>query len=130
MIQIRLLIAALAVLVPASAAFAQWGEVKSDHFSIFYQSAGKGDAEFVRSWLDRTEELMQAKYGVIPNRYFVTFYLHPAPTQDANTNKALNRCCSRDERGINIGTIDYLSPSASRGLRGHCCRASDCRRTI
>jgi hypothetical protein len=55
---------------------------------------------------------MKSKYAVTPDRYRIWFYLHPAPTEKADISRALNRCCTSDERGINTGTIDYLSPSA------------------
>jgi hypothetical protein len=105
-------IVAVALLLTGTVS-AQWMEVKTDHYSILYQPGYEGDVDFARTWLNRAEELMKTKYGVVPDRYLITFYLHRAPTDKADTSRALNRCCTLDERGINTGSIDYLSPSAA-----------------
>ena len=95
-----------------SRADAQWLEAKSAHYSIFYQAGYEQDVAFTRTRLDRAEDLMKSKYGVSPSAYYISFSLHPAPTQTADVNRAQNRCCTRRDAGIQTGTIDYLAPSA------------------
>jgi hypothetical protein len=65
---------ALALLVPTGTVAAQWMAVKNDHYSILYQPGYESDFQFARTWLNRAEELMKTKYGVIPDRYFIAFY--------------------------------------------------------
>lgn len=101
-----------------------WIETKRAHYSIFSQPGFEKDVEFVRMWMDRAEALMRSKYGVTPDRYRISFYLHPAPTEHADVGRALNRCCTPDAKGIGIGTIDYLAPSAPAMLAAATARSS------
>ncbi len=91
---------------------AQRMEVKSDHYSILYQSGYEKDAQFTRAWLDRAEDLLKTKYGVPYSGFYVSFYLYPAPMEFADVGLANLRCCSKDADGIRTGTISYLAPSA------------------
>jgi len=91
---------------------AQWIETKRPHYSIFAQPGYEADVELARTWMDRAETLMKSKYGVVPDRYRISLYLHPAPTGSANVGLAVNRCCTPDASGLKTGTIDYLAPSA------------------
>jgi hypothetical protein len=103
---------ALALFGATSSADAQWLEAKGAHYSIFYQAGYEQDVAFTRTQLDQAEALMKSKYGVSPSAYHISFYLHPAPTQTADVNRAQNRCCTRRDAGIQTGTIDYLAPSS------------------
>ncbi|HKE88396.1 MAG TPA: hypothetical protein VKB50_31785 [Vicinamibacterales bacterium] len=103
----------VALAATPTVADAQWIELKRPYYSVFHAAGFERDAELTLTWMDRTEALMKAKYGVTPERYRVSVYLHPAPTDKIDVNRALNNCCTRDNRGINVGTIDYLSPSAA-----------------
>jgi hypothetical protein len=96
---------------------AQWIEQKTAHYSIFYQSGYEQDAAFTRTLLDGAEDLLKTKYGVPYGGFYVSVYLHPAPTQNAGTDLANLQCCSKDapgaSGGIKTGTISYLAPSAA-----------------
>jgi hypothetical protein len=82
-------------------------------YSVFYQSGFEDDVKFVRTWLDRAEELLKDKYGVPFIGFHVSVYLYPAPTQNADVGVANLRCCSNGSNGEKTGTISYLAPSAS-----------------
>jgi hypothetical protein len=61
-----------------------WLQLKGEHYMILYQVNYEKDAEFARTWMDRTEQLMKAKYGVTPDHYQMSVYLFPAPASDIN----------------------------------------------
>ena len=105
-------LALLLTFVTVPCARAQWIEAKNAHYSIFYQAGYEKDAEFTRTWLDRAEELLKSKYGVPFSGYHVSFYLYPAPMQDADVGRATNRCCTAGANGVKTGAIYYLAPSA------------------
>ena len=91
----------------------QWIEAKSRHYSVLYQTGYEKDAGFARMWLDRTEQLMKAKYHATPDHYRMSIYLLPAPSGDMNTvQSGQNQCCTRTSGGINTGTIKLLTLSA------------------
>lgn len=90
-----------------------WIEARSTHYSVFYKAGFDKDAEFARTWADRTEQVMKDKYGVVPTHYRMSIYLHPAPTTNANVDTARNRCCSTGADGVGTGTIDVVAPSAA-----------------
>lgn len=90
----------------------QWIEQKAAHYGIFYQAGYEPDAAFTRTWLDRAEDLLKSKYRLPYSGFYVSVYLHPAPTQNAGTDLANLQCCSKDSNGIRTGTISYLAPSA------------------
>ena len=106
---VRVVTASVFLLAAAQLA---WLELKSAHASILYQAGFEDDAQRIRGWLEDDERVMQAKYGVTPSRYRMSIYLHPAPTANADVNKALNRCCQQTADGLMTGTIDMLAPSA------------------
>jgi hypothetical protein len=91
---------------------AQWLESKQPHYSVFYQRGYEGDARLIERWADATERLMKDKYGVTPAHYRMSVYLHPAPTDRADVNNALNRCCTKASDSLSTGTIDMLAPSS------------------
>jgi len=91
---------------------ASWVEAKSSHFSISYQPGYENDMEFTRTWLGRAEELLKDKYGAVFTGFFVSLYLYPAPTENANVGLADLHCCSKGANGVRIGTISLLAPSA------------------
>ena len=91
----------------------QWIEARSANYSIFYEAGNEHDVEFARTWMNQADDLMKNKYGVIPNRYYISFYLHPAPTQNANVGTATLLCCGTGTGGIKTGSIHYLTPSAA-----------------
>jgi hypothetical protein len=96
---------------------AQWIEQKTAHYGIFYQSGYDQDARFTQTWLDRAEDLLKSKYAVPYTGFYISVYLHPAPTQNAATSLANLQCCSKESDGtktggIKTGTISYLAPSA------------------
>lgn len=106
-----LLILTLAAAMPADAQ--QWLELRTANYSVLYQAGYERDAEFARTWMDRAEELMRSKYGVSADGYFISLYLHPAPTNGAGVGQATLNCCpSALTNGKRTGTIQYLSPSA------------------
>ena len=84
-----------------------WLEAAHVQYSICYTSECANDVEFVRIWLDRTEQLMLDKYGLDRHGYQMSVYLHPVPTSRAGVGLATNICCSG-----NAGEIHYLTPSA------------------
>src|SRR4051812_7490139 len=104
----------VAIVLASAAPMESWLELKHAHYSVFYEAGGEADARLVAGWADATESVMQEKYGVTPDRYRISIYLHPAPTKEADVNNALNRCCTNGPDSIQIGTIDMLSPSARR----------------
>jgi hypothetical protein len=92
---------------------AQWIEVKTAHYSVFYQDGYEKDVEFTRMWMNQAEQLMRDKYGVTPEHYYLSVYLLPAPTGDINTvQSGQNQCCTLGSGRISIGTIRLLTPSA------------------
>jgi len=98
--------------VPSPAA-AQWLESKGAHYTVFYQTGYEKDVEFTKRWLDATEQLMAAKYGVTPDRYSMSIYLLPAPADGINTvQSGQNQCCMTTAAGVRTGTIRLLAPSA------------------
>src|SRR5690349_22549999 len=99
------------LVVTASSAHAQWMESKSAHYSIYYEAGYEHDAELAKSALDSTEKLMSTKYGVMPDRFRMSIYLHTKPEAGVDVNTAWNRCCTAAEGGIRTGTIDILAPS-------------------
>jgi len=90
-----------------------WIEVKSAHYSIFFQAGYEKDAEFTRTWMDGAEQLMKTKYGVTARRYHISVYLLPAPEGGIDTvESGQNRCCTRTSEGMLTGTIKLLTLSA------------------
>ncbi len=63
-------------------------------------------------WLRQAELLMKDKYGVTPAHYRMSVYLYPSPTTTASVSQAQNRCCTRQDADMSLGTIDILAPSA------------------
>ena len=111
---VALIPAALLLSATPFRAETQWNEAKSAHYTVFYQTGYEKDAEFTRAWLDRTERLMKAKYGVAPDHYHMSIYLLPEPAGDINAAQSgQNQCCTRTSAGINSGTIKLLTLSAS-----------------
>jgi len=110
--RVRLLICPLLLAGLARAAGAQWLEAKQLHYSVFYQRGYEDDARLIEGWADATERLMRDKYGVTPTHYRMSVFLHPAPTDKADVNNALNRCCTRVSDSLSTGTIDMLAPSS------------------
>ena len=112
----RLLALVAATLLFSAAPFradAQWIETKSAHYTIFFQAGYEKDAKFTRTWLDRAEQLMKAKYGATPDHYHMSVYLLPEPAGDMSTAQSgQNQCCTRTSTGISTGTIKLLSLSA------------------
>ncbi|HKQ79143.1 MAG TPA: hypothetical protein VJ810_35940 [Blastocatellia bacterium] len=110
---LALIPAALLLSVTPFRAGTQWIEVKSAHFTVFYQAGYEKDAEFTRAWLGGAEGLMKAKYGVTPDHYYMSIYLLPEPAGDINAAQSgQNRCCTRTSAGIKAGTIKLLTISA------------------
>jgi hypothetical protein len=92
---------------------AQWLESTNNHYSIFYQAGYEKDVAFTRTWMSRAEQLMKDKYGVTPDRYYMSVYLLPAPNGEMNTiQSGHNQCCTRETNGISKGTIRLLTLSA------------------
>jgi hypothetical protein len=92
---------------------AQWQESRSAHYTIFYQSGYESDVAFTRQWLDATERLMKTKYGVTADRYYMSVYLLPAPTDDIDVAQSgQNQCCTATSGGLRTGTIRLLARSA------------------
>ena len=92
---------------------AQWLEEKAPHYSVFYQPESQSDLAFIQKWLDNAEALMKSKYGVIPDKYFLTFYLYPTSNDAVDLQTALDRCCGTAVQGITPESIRHLAPSAS-----------------
>jgi hypothetical protein len=73
-----------------------WLQIKRAHYTIFYQANFEKDAEFARTWMDRTEQLMKAKYQVTPDHYQMSVYLLPAPSDGIDPNLSGRiKCCTR-----------------------------------
>jgi hypothetical protein len=90
----------------------RWIEAKSAHFSIFYQAGYEKDAAFTQAVLNRADRVMDDKYGVTIDRYYMSVYLYPEPTENEGVSLARNQCCTRGNDGISLGTIYTLAPSA------------------
>jgi hypothetical protein len=91
----------------------KWLQVQTPNYTIFYRAGYKKDAEFIRTWMDRTQQLMKTKYGVTPARYRISVYLLPAPADDIDTNQSgEDICCTRVSKGPSTGTIKLLTISA------------------
>jgi pimeloyl-ACP methyl ester carboxylesterase len=106
----RKVLAAAAALMLGVAAQApeRWLDVRAAHYGVFYKPGYDSDVPFTRRWLDASEELMKSKYGVTPDRYFMSVYLLPAPAGDIDTNvSGQNQCCTN-----RTGTIRLLARSA------------------
>jgi hypothetical protein len=112
----RIGIAAAAIMLLSAVSFRadeQWIESKRAHYTVFYQAGFEKDAEFTRTWLDRTEQLMKTKYGVTSERYRISIYLFPAPVGDIETRQSGQvQCCTRTSSGVSTGTIKLLALSA------------------
>jgi len=105
---------ALILIAPRFATGVQWKESRSAHYTIFYQTGYEKDSEFTRTWLDRTEQLMKAKYGVTPDRYHMAIYLLPEAAGGIDADQSgQNQCCTPSSTGIKSGTIRLLSLSAT-----------------
>lgn len=92
---------------------AQWLESKSSGYTIFYQAGYESDVAFTRQWLDATERLMETKYRVTADRYYMSVYLLPGPTGDIDvTQSGQNQCCTATSAGLRTGTIRLLARSA------------------
>jgi len=109
----HIILAQLFLLALPSLLNAQWIESKGAHYTVFYQAGYDSDVEFTRKWLDATEQLMKAKYGVSPDRYHMSIYLLPAPADGIDTTQSgQNQCCTTTANGVLTGTIRLLSRSA------------------
>ena len=93
-------------------AYARWIESKSAHYTVLYQAGYEKDAEFARKWMDRTEQLMKAKYGVTPDHHRTSVYLIPAPAEGLDANQSGSYLCCRYESGILMDEIPLLTISA------------------
>jgi hypothetical protein len=91
-----------------------WIEVRSAHYSVFYQAGFEEDAQRVRIWADDAERVMKEKYGVVPTHYRMSIYLQPAATTNADANTARNHCCHSVGGTDSVGTIDMLAPSTMK----------------
>jgi len=91
----------------------QWIESKSAHYTVYYNAGYEKDAEFTRTWLDKTEILMKSKYGVTADHYRMSIYLLPAPANKVDTVQSGHiHCCTPTDKGMLTGTIELLSRSA------------------
>src|SRR5689334_23494744 len=90
---IALLLAAVGLSAGAQtpSSTAQWLESKSANYTVYYQPGYEKDAAFVRTWMDRAEELLKSKYGVPYRGFHVAVYLEPAPTAQADVGLATNQ---------------------------------------
>jgi hypothetical protein len=66
----------------------QWIENKGQQYSVFYQAGYESDAAFAQTWLIRTQGLIQTKYRVTLDRYYISMYLYPAPNARVDTVNA------------------------------------------
>jgi len=83
------------------------------HYSIVTRDGAEADLGFARRWLDAAEELMAAKYHVVPDGYHISVNVLYRPENDIDvTQSGQNRCCSTDNQGRKTGTIFLLGPSA------------------
>ena len=87
-----------------------WLQAASLQYTIHYVAQYEHDIEFVRRWLDATEQLMLDKYEISTHGVDVDVYLEPKPTGHAGVGRALIYTQgSQEERSA---TIFYMTPSA------------------
>jgi hypothetical protein len=100
--------AVLGVLLPllGQGAATDWIRAQHPTYTIFYEHGYEADRDFTAIWMDRTESLMQSKYGVTDTGRQVSFYLYTIPNPRADVGHA-----QIDTTG-NVSTIHYLAPSA------------------
>ena len=83
------------------------------HYVVFTREGAEADLEFARRWLDAAEQLMAAKYHIVPDHYRLSVNLLYQPDGDIDANQSgQNRCCSTDDQGRKTGSIFLLGPSA------------------
>lgn len=91
----------------------QLQEFKGARYTIFYQPGYESDVAFTRRWLDATQGLMKAKYGVKADGYHISVYLLPAPADGIDVAQSgQNQCCTAASAGPRTGTIRLLARSA------------------
>jgi hypothetical protein len=86
----------------------------STYYRILAREGAEADIAFAQRWMDAAEQLMAAKYRIVPDRYRMTVALLAEPDNDINTTvSGQNRCCAIDREGWKTGTIFLLGPSAA-----------------
>jgi hypothetical protein len=105
----------LAAFIALSVTASSQGQQSSTtaHYSILARGGADGDVRFAQRWLDAAEQLMAAKYHVVPDRYHISVNLLYRPENEIDTTQSgQNRCCATDGQGRKTGTILLLGPSA------------------
>jgi len=73
-------------------------------YTIAARDGAAADIPFARRWLDAAEQLMAAKYHVVPARYQISVNLLARPENDIDiTQSGQNRCCASDADGRKTG---------------------------
>jgi hypothetical protein len=87
-------------------------QLQSGALTVIYESGYEADAAFAQEWWGAANRLADAKYHVQISGYVVTVAMHSEPTPEADTSRALVRCCTALTNGTRAAAIEYLSPSA------------------
>ena len=83
-----------------------WIAAKSAQYTIYYVAEYEQDVEFVRTWLDKAQELMRTKYELERHEFELSVYLYPEPAAGATTGTATLYTSGAQAE------IRYLTPSA------------------